>query len=78
MRGKGRFGKASQLLQITRRQVTLEIRRIQPGALILIMSGFSPQHVLNRFNGKGLNGFIQKPFHARDLLDALRKILESS
>ena len=56
----------------------LEIRRIQPGALILIMSGFSPQHVLNRFNGKGLNGFIQKPFHARDLLDALRKILESS
>lgn len=53
----------------------LEIRRIQPHALILVMSGFSPQHVLDRFKGKGLNGFIQKPFQAKDLMDALQKVL---
>ena len=40
------------------------------------MSGFSPQEVLDRFSGKGLNGFIQKPFLAKDLLEALRKMLD--
>jgi CheY-like chemotaxis protein len=54
----------------------LEIRRIHPQALVFIMSGFSPQHVLDRFSGKGLNGFIQKPFLAKDLVNALRKMLE--
>jgi signal transduction histidine kinase/CheY-like chemotaxis protein/sensor domain CHASE-containing protein len=54
----------------------LEIRQIRPHAMVLIMSGFSPQHVLDRFKGKGLNGFIQKPFQAKDLIDALRKIIE--
>jgi signal transduction histidine kinase/ActR/RegA family two-component response regulator len=56
----------------------LEIRRINPDAVVLIMSGFSPQHVLDRFSGKGLNGFIQKPFQAKDLMNALQKILEVS
>lgn len=56
----------------------LEIRRIQPHALILIMSGYSPQHVLDRFRGKGLNGFIQKPFQAKDLIGALRTVIEAA
>lgn len=55
----------------------LEIRQIRPHAPVLIMSGYSPQHVLDRFVGKGLNGFIQKPFQARDLMNALRKALET-
>lgn len=54
----------------------LEIRRIQPDVMVLVMSGFSPQQVLDRFKGKGLNGFIQKPFQAKDLMDALSKIFE--
>jgi DNA-binding NtrC family response regulator len=56
----------------------LEIRRIRPDALVLIMSGFGPQDVLERFRGKGLSGFIQKPFQAKDLMDALRRMLEVS
>jgi PAS domain S-box-containing protein len=55
-----------------------EIRRIHPQAPVLMMSGFSPQSVLDRFTGKGLNGFIQKPFLAEDLITALRKILDGS
>jgi len=54
----------------------LEIRRIKPHAMVLIMSGFSPQHVLDRFKGKRLNGFVQKPFQSKDLLDAIRKVIE--
>jgi len=56
----------------------LEIRKIQPAALVLIMSGFSPQHVLDRFSGKGLSGFIQKPFQGKDLMEVLRRIIEVS
>ena len=53
----------------------LEIRQIRPNAVILIMSGYGPQEVLARFRGKGLNGFIQKPFQAKDLMSALAKAL---
>jgi PAS domain S-box-containing protein len=55
-----------------------EIRRIRPQAPVLMMSGFSPQAVLDRFTGQGLNGFIQKPFLAEDLIAAIRKVLDGS
>ncbi len=54
----------------------LEIRQIRPKAVVFIMSGYGPQQVLSRFTGKGLNGFIQKPFQAKDLLQVLQKVLE--
>jgi len=53
-----------------------EIRAIQPEAIILVMSGYNSQDVLDRFKGKGLNGFIQKPFQADSLIAAIRKVLE--
>ena len=55
-----------------------EIRRIEPHAHVLMMSGFGPQEVLDRFAGKGLSGFIQKPFLATELIAALRKVLDGS
>ncbi len=51
--------------------------RIRPDVRVLLMSGFSPQEAVNRFAGKGLGGFIQKPFTPRELQDALRRLLES-
>ena len=53
-----------------------EIRAIQPQTIILVMSGYNSQHVLDRFKGKGLNGFIQKPFQANSLMAVIRKVLE--
>jgi hypothetical protein len=41
------------------------------------MSGYNSQQVLDRFKGKGLNGFIQKPFQANSLMAAIRKVLEA-
>lgn len=55
-----------------------EIRRIEPHAHVLMMSGFGPQEVLDCFAGKGLSGFIQKPFLATELIAALRKVLDGS
>jgi CheY-like chemotaxis protein/two-component sensor histidine kinase len=54
----------------------LEIRQIRPEAVVLVMSGYSPLQVLARFEDKGLNGFIQKPFQSKDLIAALRRVLE--
>jgi CheY-like chemotaxis protein len=53
-----------------------EIRRIRPEARVLLMSGFSHQEAVDRFAGKGLGGFIQKPFGPQQLCQALRAVLE--
>jgi PAS domain S-box-containing protein len=53
-----------------------EMRRIQPGVRVLLMSGFSEQEALERFAGKGLDGFIQKPFNHEALRHNLQILLE--
>ena len=57
------------------KEAFLEIRQIRPDAIILIMSGYSPQQVLAQFADKGVNGFIQKPFQTKDLVAALHRVL---
>ena len=44
-------------------------------AVILLMSGYSQQRARKRLEGKGLAGFLHKPFRPRDLLNKVREIL---
>jgi PAS domain S-box-containing protein len=53
-----------------------EIRRLHPKIPVLLMSGFSSHEAENRFAGLDLNGFLQKPFGAEQLLTAVRAMLE--
>ncbi len=53
-----------------------ELRRIKPDIRVLLMSGFNEQDAVNRFAGKGLAGFIQKPFKPETLQARLRAIFE--
>ena len=39
-----------------------ELRRIRPDARVLLSSGYNEQEITSRFAGKGLAGFIQKPY----------------
>ncbi|HEX8311590.1 MAG TPA: response regulator, partial [Chthoniobacteraceae bacterium] len=57
-------------------QVFREIRRLQPDAKVLLMSGFNEQDAVSRFLGKGLAGFIQKPFRVSTLREKLQQIIE--
>jgi hypothetical protein len=41
-----------------------------------LTSGYNEQDATNRFAGKGLAGFLQKPFRAEELRQKLRTILE--
>ena len=53
-----------------------ELRRLRPGVRVLLMSGFTEHDALDRFAGKGLAGFLQKPFRSDELRSALRAMLE--
>jgi PAS domain S-box-containing protein len=52
-----------------------ELRAIDPAVRVLLMSGYNEQEAVARFVGKGLAGFIQKPFSIEDLKSSLRTIL---
>lgn len=44
-----------------------QLRILDPELRVLLMSGFNEQEAVNRFTGKGLSGFIEKPFRAEIL-----------
>jgi CheY-like chemotaxis protein len=50
-----------------------ELRRLNPDVKVIMSSGFNEQEVTGKFVGKGLAGFIQKPYK----LSALRDVIKS-
>ena len=48
---------------------------IDPRPPIILMSGYSEEEALHRFSGRGLAGFIQKPFPIQVLLSTLAAVL---
>lgn len=48
------------------------LRQIDPGVKVILSSGFNEQEVSRKFIGKGLSGFIQKPYTLTSLRDVLR------
>lgn len=51
-----------------------ELRRLKSDVKVVMMSGYNEQDVTSRFSGKGLAGFIQKPFGQRTLAEAIRGV----
>ena len=54
-----------------------ELRRIRPDVRVILCSGYNEQETTNRFAGKGLAGFIQKPYGVRPLGEKMRQVLEA-
>ncbi len=50
-----------------------ELRRLRPDIRVIISSGYNEQEVTQKFCGKGLAGFIQKPYK----LSGLREVIKS-
>jgi two-component system, cell cycle sensor histidine kinase and response regulator CckA len=53
-----------------------EMRLIRPDIPIIMSSGYNEQDVVNRFLGKGISGFIQKPYHLSTLVEVLKKVVK--
>jgi CheY-like chemotaxis protein len=53
-----------------------ELRRVKPDVKVILSSGFSEQEATLQFAGKGLAGFLQKPYRAAQLIEAVRVVLD--
>ncbi len=53
-----------------------ELRRLDPTVRVLLSSGYSEAEATRRFVGRGLAGFIQKPYRPEQLVDAVRRALK--
>ena len=49
--------------------------RIQPNLRVLLTSGFSEEETTDRFQGRQLAGFIQKPYRSNELSRRVRSAL---
>jgi two-component system, cell cycle sensor histidine kinase and response regulator CckA len=52
------------------------LRRINRDVRVIMSSGYNEQEVTQRFVGKGLAGFIQKPYQYDKLQAKLREVIE--
>jgi CheY-like chemotaxis protein len=55
-----------------------EMRSLRPDVRVVLTSGYNEQDATNRFAGKGLAGFLQKPFQFVTLRDRLRAAIGTS
>lgn len=54
-----------------------EMRRLHPDIRVILSSGYNEVEAMGRFRGKGLKGFIQKPYGPRELLATIQGALEA-
>jgi len=54
-----------------------KMKEIHPGVKVLLSSGYSVEGQASEILARGCNGFIQKPFSAKQLSQTIRQVLES-
>lgn len=59
-------------------EVLRKLRLIRPEACVLVMSGYSETECLARLGDLEAKGFIQKPFHAQDLVTRLNTLIAAA
>ncbi|GAM08990.1 blue-light-activated protein [Geobacter sp. OR-1] len=55
-------------------QTFTELRKIRPDLKVIMSSGYNEQEVTQRFMGKGLAGFVQKPYRLSDLESVVKRV----
>ena len=53
------------------------MRRIRADIPVILASGYSEQDTSAQFAGKGIAGFIQKPFRFEKLIEQFRVVLQN-
>ena len=52
-----------------------KMRRHHPGVTVILCSGYNEHNATQRFAGKGLAGFVQKPYNMAALREKLKEVL---
>jgi CheY-like chemotaxis protein len=55
-----------------------ELRAIKPNVRVVLSSGYNEVEAVRRFTGKGLAGFLQKPYSATTLAEKVQSVIEES
>jgi DNA-binding NarL/FixJ family response regulator len=50
------------------------LQSIKPDVVVVLMSGFNEQDAIDRFVGRGIAGFLAKPFNSEMLVSKLRAV----
>jgi len=56
-------------------EVLNELKITTPSVRVLLSSGFNEVEAIRQFTGKGLAGFLQKPYTAAMLADTVKRVL---
>ncbi len=56
-------------------EVFREVRKLNPNIKVILSSGYDELDACQQFVGKGLAGFIQKPYVARDLVKKIKEVM---
>jgi signal transduction histidine kinase len=56
-------------------QTLHELRRIRQDVKVILSSGYNEAEVVERFSGRGLAGFVQKPYTAAELINTVSTVL---
>ncbi len=59
-------------------QAFREFRRIDSAAKVILCSGYNEQEVTQKFAGKGLHGFLKKPYQLSELQSAIQPLLDET
>lgn len=54
-----------------------QLRQIRPDVRVILMSGYGEQTIDTQFAGKGLAGFLQKPFRLSEVRELVRSIMDA-
>jgi len=54
------------------------MKEIQPEVKVLLSSGYNEVEAIRRFTGKGIAGFIQKPYPASALAEKLKSVIQAA
>jgi PAS domain S-box-containing protein len=55
-----------------------ELRKLDAGVRVVLSSGFNEQETTSKLAGRGLAGFLPKPYSVQDLMACLREALDES
>jgi FixJ family two-component response regulator len=54
-----------------------QLKSLKPAVKVLLSSGHAEVEAIRHFAGKGLAGFIQKPYAALNLVQRVRSVLDN-